>query len=133
MLTSIHIRDTTALQAYVRNGDRALPVVTIPRASLSAEILAVISAAEAWLASQLDAGETPTQIIIDHAGTTADQTVTDEDGNPEYGPTRNVLSASVTGVNAAGERTIAISSEQAPTEIRDGLIAVWAGLESGMS
>jgi len=79
----------------------------------------------AWLQAQLVEGESVGQVFIEPDGTHSE---VDEDGNATS--TRAKLSAAVTAHAAAGSRSVVFSSESLPTELRDGLLAAWAQVES---
>jgi len=97
-------------------------------ADLSAPQQAVVAASLGWLGSQLPGGESATKIVLERGAAVA--TAWDETGQPTAW--RETLNAAITGQRPGyGERTIAINSEQAPAEIRDGLLALWAALEAG--
>jgi hypothetical protein len=87
----------------------------------------------AWLQSQLVEGESVGQVFIEPDGTHSDyETQTDADGveSQVATSTRAKLSAAVTAHAAAGSRSVVFSSEALPTELRDGLLAAWAQIES---
>jgi hypothetical protein len=79
----------------------------------------------AWLQSQLAEGESVGQVFIEPDGTHSEL---DEDGNATS--TRAKLSAAITAHAEAGSRSVVYSSESLPTELRDGLLAAWAEIES---
>jgi hypothetical protein len=79
----------------------------------------------AWLQSQLVEGESVGQVFLEPDGFAGDM---DEEGNATS--TRAKLSAAVTAHAAAGSRSVVFSSEALPTELRDGLLAAWAQVES---
>jgi hypothetical protein len=86
-----------------------------------------------WLQSQLVEGESVGQVFIEPDGTHSDyETQTDAEGieSQVATSTRAKLSAAVTAHAAAGSRSVVFSSESLPTELRDGLLAAWAAIES---
>jgi hypothetical protein len=88
----------------------------------------------AWLGAQLAAGETLADVVLEASGqvATAFETTTDEDGNEAQVPTafRPTISAAVSVTAPLGSRTFVVSSESLPSELRDGLVAAWASLNS---
>jgi hypothetical protein len=87
----------------------------------------------AWLQSQLVEGETVGQVFLEPDGTHSDyETQTDAEGveSQVATSTRAKLSAAVTAHAEAGSRSVVFSSETLPTELRDGLLAAWAQIES---
>jgi hypothetical protein len=87
----------------------------------------------AWLQSQLVEGESVGQVFIEPDGTHSDyETSVDAEGieSQVATSTRAKLSAAVTAHAAAGSRSVVFSSESLPTELRDGLLAAWAEIES---
>jgi len=79
----------------------------------------------AWLQSQLVEGESVGQVFIEPDGFVGDM---DAEGNATS--TRAKLSAAITAHAEAGSRSVVFSSETLPTELRDGLLAAWAQIES---
>ncbi len=79
----------------------------------------------AWLQAQLAEGESVGQVFLEPDGTHSE---VDEEGNATS--TRAKLSAAVTAHAAAGSRSVAFSSESLPPELRDGLLAAWAAIET---
>jgi hypothetical protein len=72
-------------------------------------------------------------VFLEPDGTHSDyETQTDADGveSQVATATRAKLSAAVTAHAAAGSRSVVFSSEALPTELRDGLLAAWAQIES---
>jgi hypothetical protein len=87
----------------------------------------------AWLQSQLVEGESVGQVFLEPDGTHSEyETSVDAEGNESQvvTSTRAKLSAAVTAHAAAGSRSVVFSSEALPTELRDGLLAAWAEIES---
>jgi hypothetical protein len=88
----------------------------------------------AWLGAQLASGETLADVVLEASGqvATALETQTDEDGNEVQVATafRPSISAAVSVTAALGSRTFVVSSESLPSELRDGLVAAWASLNS---
>ena len=87
----------------------------------------------AWLQAQLVEGETVGQVFLESDGTHSDyETQTDAEGieSQVATSTRAKLSAAVTAHAAAGSRSVVFSSEALPVELRDGLLAAWAAIES---
>lgn len=79
----------------------------------------------AWLQAQLVEGESVGQVFIEPDGFVGEL---DEEGNATS--TRSKLSAAVTAHAPQGSRSVVFSSESLPTELRDGLLAAWAQIES---
>jgi hypothetical protein len=79
----------------------------------------------AWLQTQLVEGESVGQVFLEPDGFVGDM---DEEGNATS--TRAKLSAAVTAHAEAGSRSVVFSSESLPVELRDGLLAAWAQVES---
>jgi hypothetical protein len=88
----------------------------------------------AWLGAQLAAGETLADVVLEASGqvATAYETQEDEDGNEIEVATafRSTISAAVSVTAPLGSRTFVVSSESLPSELRDGLVAAWASLNS---
>jgi hypothetical protein len=87
----------------------------------------------AWLQAQLVDGESVGQVFIEPDGTHSDyETQVDAEGNELQvaTSTRAKLSAAVTAHAPQGSRSVVFSSEALPTELRDGLLAAWAAIES---
>jgi hypothetical protein len=87
----------------------------------------------AWLQSQLVEGESVGQVFLEPDGTHSDyETTVDAEGNESQVVTssRAKLSAAVTAHAAQGSRSVVFSSEALPAELRDGLLAAWAQIES---
>jgi hypothetical protein len=88
----------------------------------------------AWLGAQLASGETLADVVLEQSGqvATAFETQLDEDGNEIEVATafRQTISAAVSVTAALGSRTFVVSSESLPSELRDGLVAAWASLNS---
>jgi len=73
-----------------------------------------------WLATQINEGESIAQIVLEDGGMI-------EIDSTESGLIRQSIHAGVS-INAPdgdGQRSISISSESLPSELRDGLIATW--------
>jgi hypothetical protein len=87
-----------------------------------------------WLGAQLASGETLADVVLESSGqvATAYETQTDEDGNEVEVATayRPTISAAVSVTAPLGSRTFVVSSESLPSELRDGLVAAWASLNS---
>jgi hypothetical protein len=119
-----------ALTRYVtRSGYAAAESVPLvgPLGEVAASLLA-------WLGAQLATGETLADVVLEASGqvATAYETQTDEDGNEIEVPTayRPTISAAVSVTAPLGSRTFVVSSESLPSELRDGLVAAWASLNS---
>jgi hypothetical protein len=87
----------------------------------------------AWLQAQLVEGESVGQVFIEPDGTHSEyETQTDAEGNESQAATstRAKLSAAITAHAEAGSRSVVFSSESLPAELRDGLLAAWAQIES---
>lgn len=109
------------LTRYSKNGDYAT-TTAIP---LDGELATTAQTLLAWLQSQLTEGEAVGQVFLEPDGTHSE---VDAEGNATS--TRAKLSAAVTAHAAAGSRSVVFSSESLPTELRDGLLAAWAEIES---
>lgn len=119
-----------ALTRYVtRQGYAAAENVPLvgPLSEVSAGLLA-------WLSAQLAQGETLADVVLESSGqvATAFETTTDDEGNEIQVATafRPTMSAAVSVTAAIGSRTFVVSSESLPDELRDGLVAAWAALET---
>ena len=109
------------LTRYSRSGDYAT-TTAIP---LDGELALTAQTLLSWLQSQLTEGESVGQVFLEPDGFAGEM---DEDGNATS--TRAKLSAAVTAHAAQGSRSVVFSSESLPTELRDGLLAAWAQIES---
>jgi hypothetical protein len=79
-----------------------------------------------WLQTQINSGESISQIVLEDAGEIkSDLMESGDSSNAEVG--RQVINAGVSIVapDGNGQRSISISSESLPPELRDGLLAVW--------
>jgi hypothetical protein len=119
-----------SLTRYVqRSGYAAAEQVPLvgPLGEVAAQLLA-------WLSAQLAQGETFADVVLEASGqvATAYETQTDEEGNEVEVPTayRPTISAAVSVTAPLGSRTFVVSSESLPSELRDGLVAAWASLNS---
>jgi hypothetical protein len=86
-----------------------------------------------WLQAQLVEGESVGQLFLEPDGTHSDyETQTDAEGieSQVATSTRAKLSAAVTAHAPQGSRSVVFSSESLPAELRDGLLAAWAQIES---
>ena len=109
------------LTRYAKSGEYAT-TTAIP---LDGELATTAQTLLAWLQSQLTEGEAVGQVFLEPDGFAGEM---DEDGNATS--TRAKLSAAVTAHAAAGSRSVVFSSESLPTELRDGLLAAWAEIQS---
>jgi hypothetical protein len=109
------------LTRYAKSGAYAT-TTAIP---LDGELAVTAQTLLAWLQSQLTEGEAVGQVFLEPDGTHSE---VDAEGNSTS--TRPKLSAAVTAHAAAGSRSVVFSSESLPTELRDGLLAAWAEIES---
>ena len=117
------------LTRYAQSGAYAT-TTAIP---LDGELAVTAQTLLAWLQSQLTEGETVGQVFIEPDGTHSDyETTVDAEGNESQvvTSTRPKLSAAVTAHAEQGSRSVVFSSEALPTELRDGLLAAWAEIES---
>ena len=114
-----------ALTRYAKSGAYAT-TTAIP---LDGELATTAQTILAWLQAQLTEGESVGQVFLEPDGTHSE---TDAEGNESQvvTSTRAKLSAAVTAHAAAGSRSVVFSSEALPTELRDGLLAAWAEIES---
>jgi hypothetical protein len=118
-----------ALTRYSNAG----PYATTTAIPLDGPLATTAQTLLAWLQSQLVEGESVGQVFIEPDGAHSDyETQTDAEGveSQVATSTRAKLSAAVTAHAAAGSRSVAFSSEALPTELRDGLLAAWAQIES---
>jgi hypothetical protein len=118
-----------SLTRYSRSGAYAT-TTAIP---LEGDLATTAQTLLAWLQSQLVEGESVGQVFLEPDGTHSDyETQTDADGveSQVATATRAKLSAAVTAHAAQGSRSVVFSSEALPTELRDGLLAAWAEIES---
>jgi hypothetical protein len=117
------------LTRYSRSGAYAT-TTAIP---LDGELALTAQTLLAWLQAQLVEGESVGQVFIEPDGTHSDyETQTDAEGveSQVATSTRAKLSAAITAHAAAGSRSVVFSSESLPAELRDGLLAAWAEIES---
>ena len=110
-----------ALTRYAKSGNYAT-TTAIP---LDGELAVTAQTLLSWLQSQLTEGESVGQVFLEPDGFAGEM---DEDGNATS--TRAKLSAAVTAHAPQGSRSVVFSSEALPTELRDGLLAAWAEIES---
>jgi len=109
------------LTRYSQSGLYAT-TTTIP---LDGDLAATAQTLLAWLQAQLVESESVGQVFIEPDGFAGDM---DEEGNATS--TRAKLSAAITAHAEAGSRSVVFSSESLPTELRNGLLAAWAAIES---
>ena len=109
------------LTRYAKSGEYAT-TTAIP---LDGELALTAQTLLAWLQSQLTEGESVGQVFLEPDGFAGEM---DEEGNATS--TRAKLSAAVTAHAEQGSRSVVYSSESLPTELRDGLLAAWAQIES---
>ena len=117
------------LTRYAQSGAYAT-TTAIP---LDGELALTAQTLLAWLQSQLTEGEAVGQVFLEPDGTHSDyETTVDAEGVESQTVTafRPKLSAAVTAHAAQGSRSVVYSSEALPTELRDGLLAAWAQIES---
>jgi hypothetical protein len=87
---------------------------------LTGDLAAVSTSLLTWLSTQLESGETVSQIVLESGGS-----ITLEDET-----SRASLNAAVSVSAAEGQRTVSISSESLPADLRDGLLSTWASLDA---
>lgn len=109
-----------ALTRYAQSGNYAT-TTAIP---LDGPLAVTAQTLLSWLQSQLVEGESVGQVFIEPDGTHSE---VDAEGNATS--TRAKLSAAVTAHAEQGSRSVVFSSESLPTELRDGLLSAWAGIE----
>ena len=117
------------LTRYSKNGDYAT-TTAIP---LDGELATTAQTLLAWLQSQLTEGEAVGQVFLEPDGAHSEyETQVDAEGNESQSviSSRAKLSAAVTAHAPQGSRSVVFSSEALPTELRDGLLAAWAQIES---
>ena len=118
-----------ALTRYAQSGDYAT-TTAIP---LDGPLAVTAQTLLSWLQSQLVEGESVGQVFLEPDGTHSDyETTVDAEGNESQIVTSfwPKLSAAVTAHAPQGSRSVVFSSEALPTELRDGLLAAWAQIES---
>jgi len=118
-----------SLTRYSKSGDYAT-TTAIP---LEGYLATTSQTLLAWLQAQLVEGESVGQVFIEPDGTYSDyETTVDAEGieSQVATSTRPKLSAAITAHAAQGSRSVVFSSEALPTELRDGLLAAWAAIES---
>ena len=117
------------LTRYSKSGDYAT-TTAIP---LDGDLATTAQTLLAWLQSQLTEGEAVGQVFLEPDGTHSDyETQVDAEGIESQIVTssRAKLSAAVTAHAEQGSRSVVYSSESLPTELRVGLLAAWAEIES---
>jgi hypothetical protein len=117
------------LTRYANSGAYA----TTTNVPLDGDLATTAQTLLAWLQAQLVEGESVGQVFLEPDGTHSDyETSVDAEGieSQVATSTRAKLSAAVTAHAAAGSRSVVFSSEALPTELRDGLLAAWAAIES---
>ena len=117
------------LTRYAQSGEYAT-TTAIP---LDGELALTAQTLLAWLQAQLVEGEAVGQVFLEPDGTHSDyETTVDAEGIESQVVTssRAKLSAAVTAHAPQGSRSVVFSSESLPTELRDGLLAAWAEIES---
>jgi hypothetical protein len=115
------------LTRYAKSGDYA----TTTEIPLDGEFAVTAQTLLSWLQSQLVEGESVGQVFLEPDGTHSEyETAVDAERNGSHIVTssRPKLSAAVTAHADTGARSVVFSSESLPTELRDGLLAAWAGL-----
>jgi hypothetical protein len=126
---TLRLANNTLTRYVQRQGYAAAENVPLdgPLGEVAASLLA-------WLSAQLASGETLADVVLEASGqvATAFKTQEDEDGNEVQVPTayRPTISAAVSVTAPLGSRTFVVSSESLPDELRDGLVAAWANLQS---
>jgi hypothetical protein len=126
---TLRLSNNTLVRYVQRSGYAAAEQVPLvgPLGEVAASLLA-------WLGAHLAAGETLADVVLEQSGqvATAYETQLDEDGNEIEVATafRPTMSAAVSVTAALGSRTFVVSSESLPDELRDGLVAAWANLQS---
>jgi hypothetical protein len=126
---TLRLSDNELTRYITRSGYAAAETVPLvgPLGEVAAQLLA-------WLGAQLATGETLADVVLEQSGqvATAFETQEDEDGNEVQVATafRPTISAAVSVVAPLGSRTFVVSSESLPSELRDGLVAAWASLNS---
>jgi hypothetical protein len=127
---TLRLSNSTLTRYITRSGYAAAENVP-----LAGDLAAVADGLLAWLSSQLSAGETLADVVLEAHGqvATAYDTQTDEEGNEVQVPSafREVISAAVSVISPLGSRTFVASSESLPAESRDQLLTVWEVLQNG--
>jgi hypothetical protein len=128
-ITSIHAAESESV-IYYKDGEYRANV-TIPISDLSTEQNAIRQAALDWLVGQLAQGETLVgNIILDIRRNAILVDAGDNEADPPVPPTyRHEVIGVATVQSALGQRTISRSSETMPTELREGFLALLAGIE----
>ena len=117
------------LTRYAQSGAYA----TTTSITLDGELALTAQTLLAWLQAQLTEGESVGQVFLEPDGTHSDyETSVDAEGVESQVVTssRAKLSAAVTAHAEQGSRSVVFSSESLPAELRDGLLAAWAQIES---
>ena len=102
--------------------------------ALVGDLASVTGSLLTWLTSQLAEGESVNQVVLESGGSVPAtfSESTDKEGNAIRIPVtfRAVLNAAVSVTAPEGQRTFSISSESLPSDLRDGLLAAWASLDT---
>ena len=102
--------------------------------ALVGDLASVTGSLLTWLTSQLSEGESVNQVVLESGGSVPAtfSESTDKEGNAIRIPVtfRAVLNAAVSVTAPEGQRTFSISSESLPSDLRDGLLAAWASLDT---
>lgn len=117
------------LTRYSKSG----PYATTTAIPLEGDLALTAQTLLAWLQAQLVEGESVGQVFLEPDGTHSEyETTVDDEGNESQTVTssRAKLSAAISAHAPAGSRSVVFSSEALPTELRDGLLAAWAQIES---
>lgn len=113
------------LTRYSSDNDYAT-VTDIP---LEGEIASIAQTLLAWLGQQLKEDESISQVLLEPNGQAVIgyEIQLDVEGNEMEVPSeyRPRLNAAITVDHPVGSRTFALSSEELPAELRDGLLASW--------
>jgi hypothetical protein len=129
-ITSVHATESESVIYYQDGEYRAN--LAIPISDLSTEQNAVRQAALDWFVGQLAQGETLVgNIILDIRRNAILADAGDAEADPPVPPTywHEVIGVA-TVQSALGQRTISRSSETMPTELREGFLALLAGIET---
>jgi hypothetical protein len=128
-IKSIHVAESESVIYYQDGEYRAN--LAIPISDLSIEQNAIRQAALDWFVGQLAQGETLAgNIILDIRRNAILVDAGDNEADPPVLPTyRHEVIGVATVQSPLGQRTISRSSETMPTELREGFLALLAGIE----
>jgi hypothetical protein len=132
-ITSIHAKESESV-LYFQDGEYRANT-TISNSALTAEQAATRQAAMSWFVGELAQGETLAgNIILDIRRNAVPLNSGDTDADPPVPPTyRHEIIGVATVRGASGRRVISRSSENMPTELREGFLALVEGIEAQLN